>query len=297
MKVLVSGATGFIGRALCSALKTNGHQVASLVRRRGSGSNDEVFWDPTQGQIELDKLNNLDAVIHLAGEPVVGRWSERKKAAIYDSRVQGTQLLVDSLKKLQNPPSIFLSASAIGFYGDTGFKCVDEASPQGEGFLAHVSADWEAASAPLAASGMRVAHMRIGLVLSPKGGALQRMLPPFKFGLGGILGSGKQAMSWIALDDLVAAFLYVLSNEALDGPFNLVAPQAVSNYEFTKTLGRVLRRPTFFPVPAFVLKFLLGEMAESLFLGSSCVRPTRLIKAGFSFKYPKLDAALEHLLC
>ncbi len=188
MKVLVSGSSGFLGGALCTALKTNGHQVIQLVRRRDGAAEDEVYWDPTNGQIEQDKLSGIDAVIHLAGEPVVGRWTAKKKARIYDSRVLGTRVLVDALEKLDKPPATFISASAIGYYGDCGDACVDETALQGEGFLARVTADWEAASQGLKDKGVRVAHMRIGLVLSPKGGALQRMLTPFKLCLGGVLG-------------------------------------------------------------------------------------------------------------
>jgi uncharacterized protein (TIGR01777 family) len=297
MKVLISGASGFLGQAICAQLKTSGHKVLPLVRRRSKRpAEEEVYWNPESEEIEQDRLEGVDAVIHLAGEPVVGRWTDSKRARIYDSRVHGTRFLTQSLAALEQPPKVFISASAIGYYGERGDEELDEASSKGEGFLANVSADWESASQALKEKGVRLAWMRIGLVLSPKGGALGKMLLPFKLGLGGILGPGTQWMSWIALDDLVGGFLHVLMKEDLEGVFNAVAPEPCTNHSFTKTLGKVLKRPTIFPVPAFVLKLLLGEMAEALFLGSTRVHPKRLMQEGYSFKCPDLEGCLRHVL-
>lgn len=296
MRILITGSSGFVGAALQSQLRQSGHQVYSLVRSREKSGGEAIFWSPLQGEIERDKLEEIDAVIHLAGEPVVGRWTEKKKAKIYDSRVKGTQFLVETLASLTHPPEAFISASAIGYYGDREEEVLTEDSTKGTGFLANVADDWEKASAPLAEKGIRVASMRIGLVLGRQGGALQRMLLPFKLGLGGILGSGKQWVSWITIDDLVGAFHHVLMDEQASGAYNVVAPEPVTNYTFTKALGKALKRPTLFPVPAFVMRLIFGEMADGILLGSTRVKPARLMQGGYAFKHGEIAAAFEHLL-
>ncbi|MCI0423349.1 MAG: TIGR01777 family oxidoreductase, partial [Acidobacteria bacterium] len=242
-------------------------------------------------------LEGTDAAIHLAGENIAAkRWTPAQKAKIRDSRVSGTRLLAESLARLARQPKVLVCASAIGYYGDRSDERLNEDSAPGSGFLAETCRDWEAAAKPAIDRGIRVVQLRLGLVLASHGGALAKMLPPFRLGIAGIIGSGQQYMSWIALDDLVAAVSYVLSNEGLRGPVNVVAPDAVTNHEFTKTLGRVLRRPTVFPMPAFAARLAFGEMADGLLLSSTRVEPQRLLASGFRFRFPELKAALEHLL-
>jgi hypothetical protein len=296
MKILVTGSSGLIGSALVPALEADGHDVMRLVRR--PPRNDaEVAWSPADGEIGADGLEGLDAAVHLAGENIASaRWSEAKKARIRDSRVQGTRLLAETLGALDAPPKTLVSASAIGTYGDRGDQVLTEEAQPGDNFLAQVCQDWEAAAAPAAEAGIRVVNPRIGIVLSPDGGVLGRMLTPFRLGLGGHIGRGRQYMRWIALDDLIGVIRTALSDEALEGPVNAVAPNPVTNHQFAKALGRVLRRPAILHVPAFVLRIALGQMADELLLASARVAPSRLIECGFSFQYAELEAALRHLL-
>lgn len=296
MKVVVSGSSGLIGSALVPFLTTGGHQVVRLVRNGGGRRAGTVQWDPTAGTIDTAALEGIDAVVHLAGESVFGRWTAEKKARIYSSRVDGTRTLVQALTALKNPPRTLVTASAIGYYGDRDADVVDEDSAPGAGFLADVVREWEAAAQPAAAAGIRVVNLRFGVVLSPKGGALATMLPAFKLGAGGPIGNGQQYTSWIAIDDVIGTILYALTTPTLAGPVNVVAPTPVTNREFGTTLGRVLSRPAFLPMPAFVLKLIFGEMAEEVLLASTRVEPHRLRQSGYEFRFPELEGALRHLL-
>ena len=295
MHVLVTGSSGLVGEVLVPSLAAKGHQVTRLVRRSGLGPG-TVRWDPAAGTIDLDALRGVEAAVHLAGESIVGRWTSAKKASIRESRVEGTRRLCDALLRLSPPPTTLICASAVGFYGERGEQVVDEDSPPGFGFLADVCREWEGATARASARGMRVVNLRIGLVLSRRGGALAKMLPPFLFGLGGIVGSGTQYWSWIALDDLLGAIHHALSLPTLRGPVNAVAPQPATNRELTRALGRVLWRPTLLPLPAFGVKLLMGEMGQALLLASTRVEPRRLLATGYRFEFPELEGALRHVL-
>ena len=296
MNVLVSGSSGLIGSALVPALSADGHAVRRLRRAPGSGA-DATSWNPDDGTFAEGALDGLDAVVHLAGENIAGgRWTASRKSRIRDSRVEGTRRLCAALAALETPPRVLVAASAIGFYGDRGDALLDESAAPGIGFLPEVSRSWEAAAAPAREAGIRVVHLRIGIVLSPAGGALGQMLLPFKLGVGGVLGSGDQYMSWIALDDLVGIVRHALADESLSGPVNAVAPRAVTNREFTRTLGQVLRRPTILPAPAFALRIALGEMADALLLASTRVDPAALRGGSFEFRHPELDGALRQVL-
>ena len=298
MKVLISGSTGLIGSALIPLLTDAGHDVIRLVRSRTASDGSEVHWDPESDRIDTAGLEGMDAVVHLAGENIgSGRWTRDKKARIFDSRVKGTRLLCESLANLTHPPKVLVSSSAIGYYGDRDEEILNEESISGFGFLAEVCIEWEIATEPLAETEIRVVNLRTGVVLSLEGGPLEKMLPPFKMGVGGVLGNGQQYMSWIALDDAVGAIHHTLITDSLQGPVNNVAPHPVTNREFTKTLGRVLRRPTLFPLPSFGLRLMFGgEMANELFLSSTRVEPTRLLETGYAFQYPDLEGALRHVL-
>ena len=295
MKILVSGSHGLVGSALIPALRARGHQVVELVRE--APRDGEIFWNPEDGKLEPTALAGFEAVIHLAGEPIAAkRWTAEQKARIRDSRLRGTALLAETLAGLPTPPKTFLSASAIGYYGHRGNEALTEESPAGTGYLPEVCKAWEEATQPAARKGIRVVLLRTGIVLSPAGGALAKMLPPFKMGVGGVLGDGKQYMSWISLDDEVGAILHALDTNPLRGPANLVCPQPVTNAGFTKALGRALRRPTIFPMPGFAVRLAFGEMGETLLLASTRVEPKRLLTSNYRFRYPDLDAALAHLL-
>jgi uncharacterized protein (TIGR01777 family) len=297
MIIAVTGATGMVGSALLDALEGNGHLVRRLVRREVVDGDREIRWIPDANQIDAAELNGIDAVVHLAGENIAsGRWTESFKRKIRDSRRHGTGLLCRALAGLDMKPNVLVSASAIGFYGDRGDEVVDETSAAGSGFLAETCHEWEDATRPARDAGIRVVNLRIGVVLSRQGGALAKMLLPFKLGLGGVIGSGRQWFSWIALDDLVKAIQFALEYDQLAGPVNAVAPDAVTNRDYTKTLGRVLGRPTVFPMPVFAARLAFGEMADEMLLGGVHVEPTVLEAAGFEFEYPELEPALRHLL-
>lgn len=293
MKILVSGLSGLVGQSLGPFLTNGGHEVIGLSRSPG---NTGIGWNPSDGQIDKDGLAGVDAVVHLAGENIAKRWNEKQKRRIRESRVKGTTLLCETLAEMETPPKVLVSASAIGYYGDRGEEVLTENSSPAEGFLPEVCKDWEAACEPARQKGIRVVNLRIGVILSPKGGALAKMLFPFKMGVGGKVGDGKQYWSWIALDDVVGAIHHSLMNEELSGPVNATAPHPCTNYEFTKVLGKVLSRPTVFPMPKFAARLALGEMANDLLLASARVQPERLQQTNYEFRYPELEQALRHLL-
>ncbi len=296
MRVLVTGASGFIGTALIGALREAGHDAIALVRRPPRQGAAEIQWDPG-GAIDGTKFSGADAVVHLAGESVAaGRWNAQRKARILNSRVQGTQTIAASIARANPRPLVLVSASANGIYGDTGDRIVTEADPPGSTFLAGVGRQWEQSTQAARAAGIRTVMLRIGMVLSGKGGALPRMLLPFRMGVGGRLGDGRQWMSWITLDDLIALFLHALTTESLSGPVNAVAPTPVTNAEFTRVLGAVLHRPTLFPVPAFVVRAAFGEMGDELLLASNRAVPQAALQSGFEFRYPEIRGALEHAI-
>src|SRR5579859_331935 len=296
MKIVVSGSTGLIGTPLLQALARRGHEVVPLVRRRPAAGEHALAWDPERGTIDRAGLEGVDAVIHLAGENVFGRWSPAKKQRIHDSRVTGTRLLCDALAGLRARPAALLAASAIGYYGDRGDETLNEQSAAGEDFLAHVARDWEAATGAAARAGIRVVNMRIGVVLTTRGGALAKMLPAFRIGLGGPIGSGNQYVSWIALDDIVNAMLYLLDNVRFVGPVNLTAPAPVKNRDFAKTLGKVLGRPAVVTVPAFALRMAFGTEGAAMLTSGQRVQPARLLSSGFGFACRELEPALRALL-
>jgi uncharacterized protein (TIGR01777 family) len=295
-RILITGASGLVGSALIPVLETRGHRVIKLVRGTASDTSGKATWSPDAGQIDLGGAGSIDAVVHLAGDPIAKRWTPEVKRRIRDSRVKGTRLLSETLAGLHTPPKVLVCASATGFYGDRGDEWLDETSALGKGFLAEVCREWETASTPAEKRGIRVVHLRTGIVLSSKGGALARMLPPFRLGLGGRLGDGRSHWSWIALDDLLEVIQHALTNVSLHGPVNAVSPNPVTNAEFTKTLGRVLQRPTLFPVPRFAVELIFGEMGREAMLASFRVKPAKLIGAGFNFHFPELERALRHLL-
>jgi len=294
MNILVSGSTGLIGSILVSSLEKEGHTVKRLVRKQTTSEN-EIFWDPGS-KMDSSKLAGFDAVVHLAGETITGRWNEEKKAKIRNSRVEGTKSLAQGLASTSNPPKVFVCASAIGYYGDRGNELLKEDSAPGTSFLAEACREWEAATAPAFDKGIRVVNTRFGIVLSKKGGAIKQMLTPFKMGLGGKVGSGKQFYSWIAIDDVVGAIKHALQNEMLQRPVNVVSPNPVTNEEFTRILAKVLCRPALFPMPAFVVKKVFGEMADALLLASAKVEPAKLLESHYPFRYPELEGALHNIL-
>lgn len=311
MKVLISGSTGMIGSALARALRKQGYDVAGLARpltratqatrtpssgAEAAGSSQIVRWDPVSGALDPG-ADGADAIVHLAGASIAdGRWTAVRKRLLRDSRIAATHNLIDELKKLRRPPRVFIGASAIGFYGDRGDEELSESSAVGNDFLADLSSQWEAASSRANEFGARVVLLRIGIVLAKNGGALPRMALPFRLGAGGRLGSGKQWMSWVALDELVAIIEYALTTNSLSGPVNAVSPRPVRNADFTKILARVLHRPALFPAPAFALRLALGEMADALLLSSQKVLPKKLAGLGYHFASPDLEAALRNIL-
>jgi uncharacterized protein (TIGR01777 family) len=295
MRVIVSGSSGFIGSALQPLLRAGGHEVVRLVRRQPRGP-DEIAWDPDAGRLDPAVLSGADAIIHLAGDPISdGRWTKSKKERILRSRVDGTSLIAGAVMRADRPPRRILSASGIGFYGDRGEETLTEASPSGEGFLARVCREWEAAIAPAASTGASVTTMRIGGVLDPRGGALGKLLPIFRWGLGGPMGPGRQWFSWVTLRDTARAMTHLLSTD-ISGPVNIAAPAPVRNTEFARALSAALRRPSFMPAPRVALRLAAGEIADEALLASARVSPARLIETGFAFEDPVLGAALAHLL-
>lgn len=295
MKIAITGSSGLVGADLVPFLTTGGHLVRRVVRNNPTGN--DVLWNPAAGTIDAAQLEGMDAVVHLAGENIAGRrWNTAQKARIRDSRVQGTRLLCETLARLRQPPRVLISASAIGFYGNRGDEALTEASAAGDGFLSDVCREWEAPTSTAELAGIRVVHIRFGIVLSPKGGALAKMLTPFRLGLGGRIGSGQQWLSWITLDDAIGSIYHAISTETLRGPVNAVAPNPVRNQDFTKTLGRVLGRPTVFPMPGFMARLAFGEMANDLLLGSARVVPRALLDSGYGFLQGDLEKALRHLL-
>jgi len=298
LKVAVTGSSGMVGRALCSFLSGGGHEVWRVVRGRKSAdgvpSAGEIMWDPAKGEIDRDALEGLDAVVHLAGAGIADqRWNDARKRVILDSREQGTRVLCEALAALERPPAVLISASASGYYGASGDAPCDETSPAGDGFLAEVCVQWEAAAQPARDAGIRVVHPRLGMVVSASGGALERMLTPFRMGVGGKLGDGRQPISWISLDDTLAALLWLITRDDAVGAYNLCAPAPVSNAVFTKALGRALGRPTVLPVPGFAIRALFGEMGQQLLLEGRTVLPRRLIDEGFRFTHHTIDQALN----
>ena len=296
MNILLTGSTGLIGSELGSYLSGNRHHVIRLVRRPAART-DEISWDPASGTLDVQAIEGLDAVVHLAGENIAsGRWTARKKRRIWDSRIQGTQLLARSLSSLFDPPKVLVSISAIGYYGDRGEEQLAEGSEPGTGFLPELCREWEAATQPAVIRGIRVVTPRVGMVLSAKGGALSRMLPLFRAGIGARIGNGRQYMSWIAIDDLVGVINHAIFNESLRGPVNAVSPNAVTNWEFSQALGRVFSRPVRFSAPSAALRILFGKMGDEVLLSSARVIPARLAQSGFRFQFTELEPALRHIL-
>jgi uncharacterized protein len=297
VKILVSGSTGLIGSAVVPSLATGGHAVVRLVRTGSPAAADRIAWDPATDTIDAAKVEGFDAVVHLAGESIAAsRWTPEQKVRLRESRVKGTRLLAETLARLATPPRVLVCASAVGYYGNRGDELLNEESAPGPDFLSRVCRDWEAATEPATQKGIRVVNLRFGMVLSPAGGALGKMLTPFRLGVGGVIGSGRQYMSWIALDDVVGAIHHSLVTDTLRGPVNAVAPRPATNREFTKTLGRVLSRPTLFPMPAFAVRAAFGEMADALLLAGQRVEPARLVASGYEFRFPELEGALRYVL-
>ena len=294
MRILVSGSSGLIGSALVPALESAGNAAIRLVRRVPAGN--EIRWNPVKDPSDSGSLEGFDAVVHLAGESIAGRWTAAKKARIRESRVHGTSALAAALARMRQLPKMMVCASAIGIYGDRGDEVLREDSAPGSDFLAGVCKQWEAATEPATKAGIHVVLLRFGVVLSPRGGALARMRPPFRMGAGGRIGSGRQWMSWITLDDVVGIIQHALTTESLRGPVNTVAPNPVSNAEFTRALGKALHRPTVIPLPAHKVRLMLGEMGEALLLSSQRVDCGKLLASGYRFRHPELKPALEALL-
>ncbi|MBP6003627.1 MAG: TIGR01777 family oxidoreductase [Pyrinomonadaceae bacterium] len=294
MKVLITGASGLVGTELQKSFSAKGYDML-LASRKEPTDDKHVKWSIEDGFADPEKLEGIDVIVHLAGENVSGlRWTDDKKKAIRDSRVLGTRNVVDAISKLKNKPKTFIASSAIGFYGERGEEECTESSAVGDNFLAGVCKEWEAESRRAEDAGIRTVLLRTGIVLSKDGGALATMLLPFKMGVGGVVGSGKQWMSWISLDDEIAIINYAIENDNIRGAVNAVAPNPVTNQEFTKTLGEVLYRPTFLPLPEFAVSMIFGEMGDALLLASTKVMPKRLEDAGFEFKYPNLKEAIEN---
>ena len=297
MKIAVTGSSGLVGEALVPHLAAGGDDVRRLVRPGAPGQSDAIPWDPDRGTLDAAALAGVDAIVHLAGENIAaGRWNDERKRRILASRVTGTRLVAETLAAMQHPPRVLVCASAIGFYGPHGDEPIDESAGPGTDFLAGVCSEWEAAADPARAAGVRVVHLRFGVVLSPRGGALKKMMTPFKLGAGGRIGSGKQWMSWVSIEDAVGAVRQALHYARLDGPVNVVAPNPVTNAQFTKLLGHALGRPTIFPMPAFAARLAFGEMADHLLLTGQKVLPRRLLETGYRFRHPSLEEALRHLL-
>jgi len=297
MKILVTGSGGLIGSSLIPLLINEDYEVVKLVRTKEKTGKNFIYWNPEKKEIDKTSLEGFHGVIHLAGESISeGKWTTEKKAKIRYSRVRGTEFLCENLVKLSSPPKTFICASAIGYYGDRGEEVLNEGSLPGKGFLPGICIDWEKSTEIASEKNIPVVNLRFGIVLTPKGGALAKMLLPFRMGAGGILGNGRQYMSWISIDDIVNSIIYILKEENIRGPVNLASPSPVTNREFTKILANILRRPAIFPVPAFALRTVFGEMADELLLSSTRVEPEKLIEAGYKFKHKTLKNALIELL-
>lgn len=295
MKILISGSSGLIGSAFLASLNPHENQVYKLIRERERKSSSDIPWNPEEKVSDVSLLEGFDAVVHLAGENIMGRWTDLKKKKIKESRVLGTNVLCQTLSKLKKPPSVLICASGIAYYGEQGDEVLTEHRLGGEGFLAKVCEEWEEAARPAVEKGIRVVHLRIGMVLSSKGGAFAKLIPIFRLGLGGQLGPGNQYMSWISIEDLVRIIVYSMQHESLAGPINAVSPFPVTNKEFAKTLGKVLHRPAFLTVPTFAINLVFGEMGNEVLLSSIRVKPEKLELSGFTFKYPNLEDALTNL--
>lgn len=293
-KILVSGSSGLIGTALISTLQVSGSEVTCLVRRAASGKG-QIGWDPARA-LAPESVSGFDAVVHLAGESIVGRWTEAKKRRILESRVQGTRNLVKALIEASQRPRVLISGSASGYYGDRGDEILREDSSSGQAFTSELCRQWEAATEAAANAGIRTVQIRLGVVLSAAGGALRKMLPPFRMGVGGNMGNGRQWFSWVDVEDVSGAIQYILKTEALQGPVNLVSPNPVTNAEFTKTLASVLSRPAILPMPAFAARLVFGQMADELLLASQRLEPAKLMACGYVFQKPVLRKALEQML-
>ena len=296
MKILITGSHGLVGKALISELTKDGHEIVSLVRHKSGGAA-EIEWHPNQGSIDSERVSSFDVVVHLAGESIAsGRWTDEKKRKIRESRVMGTTLLSQSLARSAKPPAVFISASAIGYYGNRGDELLDEKSAPGNDFLAEVCVAWERATGEAEARGVRTVHARFGIILDQEGGALAKMLTPFRMGVGGRIGDGKQWMSWIALGDVIQGLKLVIEHNSITGPVNFVAPNPVTNSEFTKSLGEAVSRPTLFPMPSFAARLAFGEMADALLLSSAKVEPKCLQESGYRFEFENLQPALAAIL-
>ncbi len=297
MKILLTGSSGFVGSEFKEFLEKDGNDVYCLIRDKILENEKSIFWSFEDNIIDSSQTEGMDCIIHLAGESIAAkRWTIKQKYKIRQSRIKSTKFLIKTISKLQSPPKLFLCASAIGFYGDSGDKVVDENTSGGEGFLAEVCRSWEHEGQPLRNMGIRVVNMRFGMILNRKGGALKKMLLPFKLGLGGRTGNGRQYISWISLDDVVSAIQFIIKNDKIEGPVNFVSPNPVTNKHFAKTLAKVLHRPAIFPLPAIIARLLLGEMADELLLSSIRVEPAVLMQNGFAFKHETFKLALKNIL-
>ncbi len=295
MIVAVTGTSGLIGSSLVSFLSKKDITVRKVFHE--NPTDNEISWKPEHGGWDSAFADGIDGIVHLAGENIAtGKWTKEKKEKIRSSRIEGTKRLCEHVLKLPTPPSVFVCASAVGFYGDRDAEILNEDSSRGSGFLSDVCIDWEEATKEVSMAGIRVVNLRFGMVLSNAGGALAKMLTPFKLGMGGKISSGKQYMSWVAIDDVTGAIHHALITDSLRGPVNVTSPNPVTNREFTKTLGRVLKRPTIMPMPAFGARFAFGEMANDLLLASTRVEPKKLLDAGYHFQHPELEDALKHIL-
>lgn len=296
LKILISGASGLIGSSLIPFLTTGGHEVYRLVRKKPA-SDKEIFWDPAKGIINPDDLEGFDAIIHLAGENIgESRWTSEKKRIFVESRTKGTSLLADTVVSLKNPPEVFVSASATGFYGDRGNEVLNERSSKGSLFISDLCDAWERASKGIRKRGIRLVNARIGVVMTPSGGALSKMLPIFKLGLGGRTGQGNQFTSWISMDDVLSGIYHIIKNESVSGPVNLVSPFPVTNGQLSSILGKILERPVFFDIPERLLKMVFGQMADEILLASTRVHPEKLLNSGFTFLEPDIEQALRNCL-
>jgi len=293
VKIIISGATGVIGSSLTPILRAERNEVIRLVRKKNSTSCCDVYWNPDNKILDSSVFTDADAVVHLSGENIASRWTPAKKEKIRHSRVNSTQFLSATISELKEPPKVFIHASAVGYYGNRGSETLTEESPPGSGFLSDVCQAWEEATKPASEKGTRVIHLRIGMVLSNKGGALVKMMRPFKLGLGGIIGSGNQYWSWISLDDLIGVISFLITEDSIAGAVNATAPNPVTNKEFTEVLGQVLKRPTIFPLPALAAKLAFGEMANDLLLASTRVEPVKLMKSKYCFQHSTIKNALN----